>query len=269
MPMLPEKFLAQLLDRHAQTRSFPATSDIKKLFTKIVLTLFPEQARKQIQQIDELRLGWESIENGLESILHDMVDVLPDTPQKITERYMERIPGIYQLLLTDVEAMVNGDPAATTDYEVIRTYPGFYALAFYRLAYGLHAEKVPLIPRILTEYAHSKTGIDIHPGAQIGQYFFMDHGTGIVIGETCIIGEHVKIYQGVTLGALSVDKSMASTKRHPSIEDGVVIYSGATILGGETVVGANSVIGGNVWLTRSVAPNTKIYHQENQKIIES
>jgi serine O-acetyltransferase len=198
-----------------------------------------------------------------------MVDVLPDTPQKITERYMERIPGIYQLLLTDVEAMVNGDPAATTDYEVIRTYPGFYALAFYRLAHGLHAEKVPLIPRILTEYAHSKTGIDIHPGAQIGQYFFMDHGTGIVIGETCIIGEHVKIYQGVTLGALSVDKSMASTKRHPSIEDGVVIYSGATILGGETVVGANSVIGGNVWLTRSVAPNTKIYHQENQKIIES
>jgi serine O-acetyltransferase len=182
---------------------------------------------------------------------------------------MECIPGIYQLLLTDVEAMVNGDPAATMDYEVIRTYPGFYALAFYRLAHGLHAEKVPLIPRILTEYAHSKTGIDIHPGAQIGQYFFMDHGTGIVIGETCIIGEHVKIYQGVTLGALSVDKSMASTKRHPSIEDGVVIYSGATILGGETVVGANSVIGGNVWLTRSVAPNTKIYHQENQKIIES
>ena len=179
-----------------------------------------------------------------------------------------RIPGIYQLLLTDVEAMVNGDPAATTDYEVIRTYPGFYALAFYRLAHGLHAEKVPLIPRILTEYAHSKTGIDIHPGAQIGQYFFMDHGTGIVIGETCIIGQHVKIYQGVTLGALSVDKSMASTKRHPTIENGVVIYSGATILGGETLVGANSVIGGNVWLTRSVAPNTKIYHQENQKIIQ-
>ncbi len=136
------------------------------------------------------------------------------------------------------------------------------------MAHGLHEEKVPLIPRILTEYAHSKTGIDIHPGAQIGQYFFMDHGTGIVIGETCVIGERVKIYQGVTLGALSVDKSMASTKRHPSIEDGVVIYSGATILGGDTVVGANSIIGGNVWLTRSVTANTKIYHQENQKIIQ-
>jgi len=229
--MLPEKFLAEILDRHVNTESFPATSDIKKLFTKIVLTLFPEQARKQLCQADDLRLVWESIENGLESLLHDMADKLVDTPQNITSRYMERIPGIYQLLLTDVEAMVNGDPAATTDYEVIRTYPGFYALAFYRLAHGLHEEKVPLIPRILTEYAHSKTGIDIHPGAQIGQYFFMDHGTGIVIGETCVIGERVKIYQGVTLGALSIDKSMASTKRHPSIENGVVIYSGATILG--------------------------------------
>jgi serine O-acetyltransferase len=163
--------------------------------------------------------------------------------------------------------MVDGDPAATTDFEVIRTYPGFYALAFYRLAHGLYELQIPLIPRILTEYAHSKTGIDIHPGATIGNYFFMDHGTGIVIGETCEIGERVKIYQGVTLGALSVDKSMASTKRHPTIEDGVVIYSGATILGGETVVGENSIIGGNVWLTRSTAPNTKIYHQENVKVI--
>jgi serine O-acetyltransferase len=141
-------------------------------------------------------------------------------------------------------------------------------LAFYRLAHGLHQEKVPLIPRILTEYAHSKTGIDIHPGASIGRYFFMDHGTGIVIGETTTIGERVKLYQGVTLGALSVDKSMASTKRHPTIEDGVVIYSGATILGGETIVGKDSIIGGNVWLTRSVAPNTKIYHQENVKVIQ-
>ena len=118
------------------------------------------------------------------------------------------------------------------------------------------------------EYAHSKTGIDIHPGASIGRYFFMDHGTGIVIGETTVIGERVKIYQGVTLGALSVDKSMASTKRHPTIEDGVVIYSGATILGGETIVGNDSIIGGNVWLTRSVPANTKIYHQENVKVIQ-
>lgn len=263
-----EAFLKQILGRHTQTKPFPATSDIKKLFTKIVLTLFPEQTRKQIVNLADLQLIWESIENGLESILHTMSYDLPASPQEITQSYMKRIPGIYDLLLTDVQAMVDGDPAATTDYEVIRTYPGFYAMAFYRLAHGLQQENVPLMPRILTEYAHSKTGIDIHPGAEIGPYFFMDHGTGIVIGETCVIGERVKLYQGVTLGALSVAKSMASTKRHPTIEDGVVIYSGATILGGETVVGKDSIIGGNVWLTRSVGPNTKIYHQENLKVIE-
>lgn len=263
-----EAFLKQILGRHTQTKPFPATSDIKKLFTKIVLTLFPEQTRKQIVNLADLQLIWESIENGLESILHTMSHDLPASPQEITQSYMKRIPGIYDLLLTDVQAMVDGDPAATTDYEVIRTYPGFYAMAFYRLAHGLQQENIPLMPRILTEYAHSKTGIDIHPGAEIGPYFFMDHGTGIVIGETCVIGERVKLYQGVTLGALSVAKSMASTKRHPTIEDGVVIYSGATILGGETIVGKNSIIGGNVWLTRSVAPNTKIYHQENLKVIE-
>jgi serine O-acetyltransferase len=211
---------------------------------------------------------WESIENGLESLFYSMKDQLSAEPTVIAKRFLDRIPAIYNLLQTDVEAMVEGDPAATTSYEVIRTYPGFYALAFYRLAHGLLQENVPLIPRILTEYAHSKTGIDIHPGASIGRYFFMDHGTGIVIGETTVIGERVKLYQGVTLGALSVDKSMAATKRHPTIEDGVVIYSGATILGGETVVGKGSVIGGNVWLTRSVPANTKIYHQETVKVIQ-
>ena len=263
-----DSFLTKILTRHVNTKPFPATSEIKKLFTKIVLALFPEQTRKQIVDMGDLKDIWESIEHGLESILHTMSQDLPATPQEITKSYMARIPGIYELLLTDVQAMVDGDPAATTDYEVIRTYPGFYAMAFYRLAHGLYLEKVPLMPRILTEYAHSKTGIDIHPGAQIGPYFFMDHGTGIVIGETCQIGERVKLYQGVTLGALSVSKTMASTKRHPTIESGVVIYSGATILGGDTVVGKDSIIGGNVWLTRSVAANTKIYHQENLKVIE-
>ena len=266
--MLPKKFLDHLLTQHQQTPPFPATSDIKKLFTKIVLTLFPEQTLKHFSKLEELKAVWESIENGLESLLHSMKEQLSEEPSVISHRFLGQIPAIDDLLQTDVEAMVAGDPAATTSYEVIRTYPGFYALAFYRLAHGLHQEKVPLIPRILTEYAHSKTGIDIHPGASIGRYFFMDHGTGIVIGETTVIGERVKLYQGVTLGALSVDKSMASTKRHPTIEDGVVIYSGATILGGETIVGKGSVIGGNVWLTRSVAPNTKIYHQENVKVIQ-
>lgn len=266
--MLPKEFLDHLLAQHQQTPPFPATSDIKKLFTKIVLTLFPEQTRQHFKEASELKTVWESIENGLESLLYSMKDQLSEDPAVIAKRFLDRIPAIYDLLQTDVEAMVSGDPAATTSYEVIRTYPGFYALAFYRLAHGLYQEKVPLIPRILTEYAHSKTGIDIHPGASIGRYFFMDHGTGIVIGETTVIGERVKLYQGVTLGALSVDKSMASTKRHPTIEDGVVIYSGATILGGDTVVGKNSIIGGNVWLTRSVPANTKIYHQETVKVIQ-
>lgn len=265
--MLPEKFLAEIYQKHQNTHPFPATSEIKKLFTKIVLTLFPEQTKSHAKSLDELKSIWEGLENSLESILHTMKNDLNDTPQKITKQFLDKIPEIHRILLTDVEAMVNGDPAATTDYEVIRTYPGFYALAFYRLAHGLYEVNVPLIPRILTEYAHSKTGIDIHPGAKIGQYFFMDHGTGIVIGETCEIGERVKIYQGVTLGALSVDKKLASTKRHPTIEDGVVIYSGATILGGDTVVGKNSTIGGNVWLTHSVMASTKIYHQSNSKLI--
>ncbi len=265
--MFSTQFLEKLWNKHQETHAFPSTSEIQKLFTKIVLMLFPEQTQKRVKSVDDLQTYWLGIENGLESLLYSIKDKCPGEVPALTKAFLDKIPRIYEVLLTDIQAMVEGDPAATTDYEVIRTYPGFYALAFFRLAHGLHELKIPLIPRILTEYAHSKTGIDIHPGAKIGNYFFMDHGTGIVIGETCEIGERVKIYQGVTLGALSVDKSMASTKRHPTIEDGVVIYSGATILGGETVVGKNSIIGGNVWLTRSTAPNTKIYHQENVKVI--
>ena len=158
-------------------------------------------------------------------------------------------------------SMYEGDPAAKSESEVVRTYPGFYAIAAYRLAHELHLLGVEGIPRVITEFAHSKTGIDIHPAAKIGEHFCIDHGTGVVIGETTIIGNHVKIYQGVTLGALSVDKSDAEKKRHPTIEDRVVIYAGATILGGETTIGHDSIIGGNVWLTQSVPPQSKIYYQ--------
>ena len=145
--------------------------------------------------------------------------------------FFSQLPGLYQLLNTDIQAIFRGDPAARSEFEVVRTYPGFFAISFYRLAHSLFKHDVPLLPRILTEYAHSKTGIDIHPAAEIGAYFYIDHGTGIVIGESCIIGKHVKLYQGVTLGSLSVAKSMAFTKRHPTVEDNVVIYSGATITG--------------------------------------
>jgi serine O-acetyltransferase len=165
-------------------------------------------------------------------------------------------------------SIVNGDPAAKSEFEVIRTYPGFYALCFYRIAHKLLKLEVPLLPRVLTEYAHSRTGIDIHPGAEIDEHFFIDHGTGIVIGETARIGKHVKIYQGVTLGALSVKKSLANQKRHPTVEDHVVIYSGATILGGETVIGHHSIIGGNVWLTCSIPPGSLVHHNPEVTVVK-
>jgi serine O-acetyltransferase len=161
----------------------------------------------------------------------------------------------------DAALIADNDPAATGMDEVIMTYPGFYAILVYRLAHKLALSGVPLLPRVMTEYAHSLTGIDIHPKATIDSPFFIDHGTGIVIGETAIIGKNVKIYQGVTIGALSVSKEMASSKRHPTIEDNVIIYAGGTILGGNTIIGHDSIIGGNVWLTESVEPYSLVYHQ--------
>jgi serine O-acetyltransferase len=177
--------------------------------------------------------------------------------------FLEAIPGMRRVLATDVRAAFDGDPAAKSYDEIVFSYPGVFAVMVYRIAHQLLLQDVPLLPRIMTEYAHSVTGIDIHPGATIGQSFFIDHGTGVVIGETTNIGKHVRIYQGVTLGALSIPKdgrdSLKDKKRHPSIEDHVIIYAGATILGGETVIGARSVIGGNVWLTQSVPPDTKVF----------
>ena len=180
--------------------------------------------------------------------------------QKITLAFLRRIPEIREYLATDVEAFYDGDPAAESIDEIIFAYPGLYAVTIYRYAHVLYEMKVPLIPRIMTELAHSKTGIDINPGAKIGKYFMIDHGTGIVIGETTEIGEHVKIYQGVTLGALSTSggRKLFNKKRHPTIEDYVTIYSGASILGGDTVIGRGAVIGGNVFLTKSIAPDTKV-----------
>ncbi len=175
--------------------------------------------------------------------------------------FFDALPGIYHSLLQDAKAIAESDPAARSIQEVIATYPGFFATYVYRIAHFLWQQGFRLLPRFFTEYAHSKTGIDIHPAAVIGHSFAIDHGTGIVIGETSLIGNEVKIYQGVTLGALSVSKSVANSKRHPTIEDQVVIYAGATILGGSTVVGTGSIIGGNVWLTYSVPSNSVVYHK--------
>ena len=196
--------------------------------------------------------------------------------EAVVFRLLKSIPSIREQLQEDVAAMLEGDPAAQSSEEVILAYPGVEAIVVHRLAHVLYDQKVPLIPRMMSELIHRKTGIDIHPGATIGRRFYIDHGTGIVIGETCVIGNEVKLYQGVTLGALSVKKSTASKKRHPTIEDNVTIYSGATILGGETVIGRHSTIGGNVWLTESVAassivtarPQENLVAQRNHKVAD-
>ena len=179
---------------------------------------------------------------------------------RITQSIVAELPRIQQMLLTDIEATFDGDPAAANKEEIIFAYPGLFAIFVYRIAHELYLRQVPMIPRMMTEYAHSRTGIDIHPGAQIGPWFFIDHGTGIVIGETTVIGSHVKLYQGVTLGALSPRAGHASLpgKRHPTVCDYVTIYSGASILGGKTVIGEHSVVGGNAFLTDSVADNTRV-----------
>lgn len=181
------------------------------------------------------------------------------------DRFFGQLPGIYEALLADADAICEGDPAATSRDEVILAYPGFFAIALYRPAHALHVLGAPLFPRLLTEFAHRETGIDIHPAARIGARFAIDHGTGIVIGETAVLGDAVKLYQGVTLGAASVRKTLSQTKRHPTIGNNVVIYANATILGGDTVVGDDSVIGGNVWLTHSVPPNSMITHREHER----
>ncbi len=191
--------------------------------------------------------------------------VSDQTAEDICNKFLATLPKIKSLLLKDIVALYEGDPAAKTYEEILICYPGFYAISIYRLAHELYKLNVPLIPRIMTEHAHQKTGIDIHAGATIGEYFFIDHGTGIVIGETTVIGDHVKLYHGVTLGAKSfkLDENgnpIKDIKRHPNIGNNVVIYANATILGGNTFIGDNCVIGGNVWLTSSVEPNQTIYY---------
>jgi serine O-acetyltransferase len=186
--------------------------------------------------------------------------------------FMHHLPRLRSMLALDVRAAYQGDPAAKGFDEIIFSYPGLFAITVYRIAHQLFEQGIPLLPRIMTEYAHSLTGIDIHPGAHIGESFFIDHGTGVVIGETCEIGNRARIYQGVTLGALSVQREevedLRNRKRHPTIEEDVIVYSGATILGGSTVIGARSVIGGNVWLTESVPPDTQVYMKKPELVFK-
>ncbi len=226
--------------------------------------LFTSYATR-FETIESLTREYESLKNTFSALLFDVVKDEAEVREQ-TDALFAALPAIYDTLLLDAEAVLKFDPAAVSIEEVLVAYPGFYAIAIYRMAHQLLQQGIKILPRLLGEFAHSKTGIDIHPGAQIGKSFFIDHGTGIVIGETAIIGNDVKIYQGVTLGALNVSKENASVKRHPTIRDGVIIYSGATILGGDTVIGRNSIIGGNVWLTYSVPSHSIVYHKSEIKV---
>lgn len=223
----------------------------------------PPGGKKETKE--SLSRTYDNIRNTCSALLFDVVHDEASV-ERNTTLFFEAVPSIYALLLKDAEAIVQFDPAAISLEEVFIAYPGFFATSVYRIAHQLYVQEIPTLPRLLSEYAHSKTGIDIHPGATIGVSFFVDHGTGIVIGETTVIGNHVKIYQGVTLGALNVSKELAKAKRHPTVDDYVIIYSGATILGGDTRIGHHSIIGGNVWLTRSVEPYAVVY-QKSEVII--
>jgi serine O-acetyltransferase len=244
----------------------PDRTAVQKFAEELLELLFPHFAKKHFDSSEEVEKELEKLEKNLCRIIEPLQDHDKISARQCAEKFFSRLPEIHEKLMLDAIAIYEGDPAATNIDEVILTYPGFYAISVYRIAHEFYNLKVPYFPRVLTEYAHRLTGIDIHPGAKIGRAFFIDHGTGIVIGETTEIGNNVKLYQGVTLGAASVSKELANSKRHPTIEDNTVVYSGATILGGETIIGHNSIIGGNVWLTSSVQPYSIVYHKSEVKI---
>jgi Serine acetyltransferase len=262
--MSTKEFIQQLFEQHQKAyRAFPDKELAEQFIDQVFAFLFlPHKKQKQVADMEkELEL----LRSHFSSLVYDVVHQ-EDEAEHHTEEFFKAIPYIYGKLIKDAEGILKFDPAARSLEEILVAYPGFYATAIYRLSHQLWNQKLAIIPRLFTEYAHSKTGVDIHPGAQIGEAFCIDHGTGIVVGETTIIGNNVKIYQGVTLGALQVSKDNSATKRHPTIEDNVTIYSGATILGGKTVIGHDSIIGGNVWLTNSVPAFSVVYHKSEVKV---
>ncbi len=241
----------------------PSKRAIASLTDNLVHQLFPLTVESYYRYFPGTRLY-----RNLLNLLKPLNERLRGSPEELARDYLASLQELKTQLEKDAAFISESDPAATSIDEVILTYPGFYAMLVYRLAHKLSEAGVPLIPRVMTELAHSRTGIDIHPKANIGSPFCIDHGTGIVIGETTVIGKRVKLYQGVTLGALSVEKDHATTKRHPDVEDDVVIYAGSTILGGCTTIGHDSIIGGNVWLTHSVPPFSLVYHENVMKVRE-
>jgi serine O-acetyltransferase len=257
-----ENFARTLKERRDDhSMGFQLKKGTHNFIENMIAILFPHFCKGGFRTIKEIESRLASLENDLKMLLLPLVKGTSLIPDDTAKRFFQVLPSIHDKLWLDAEAITSGDPAAESIDEVILAYPGFTAITYYRIAHEFYLMHVPIFPRLITEYAHQFTGIDIHPGAQIGTSFAIDHGTGIVIGESSIIGDNVKIYQGVTLGALSVNKKLAKSKRHPTIENNVVIYAQAIILGGDTVVGHHSVIGGNVWLTASVAPYSSVYQE--------
>jgi serine O-acetyltransferase len=272
---------------HLDRQPLPSHAEVIRVLVTIHELLFPGYIGAQGLTATSLRLHVESRMAWLDEVLTEQIQraighgtkigstcpVTDREPSECAAAFLAELPRLREVLATDVQAAYEGDPAAICMDEIIFSYPSIYAVMVYRLAHELHNMRIPLIPRIMTEHAHHRTGIDIHPGTRIGSRFFIDHGTGVVIGGTAVIGNNVKLYQGVTLGAFSFDKDatgklLRNTKRHPTIEDDVVIYAGATILGGDTLIGRGSVIGGNVWLTHSVPPGTRVLQESpNLRII--
>lgn len=258
--------LAQFLhrERYQAASIVMNIPQVRQSVDELICLLFPQRGCRGAGGLENTEAQLLELKRRLNSYMEALVVLDPalknDGPERV-EKFFDAFEDIATKLDADVNAAYNGDPAAYSREEIIITYPGFYAVCIYRLAHALHELNVPLLPRLMSEYAHEKTGIDIHPGARIEESFFIDHGTGVVIGETSIIGKNVKIYQGVTLGALSVKKKLQSIKRHPTIESDVVIYANSSILGGETVIGQGSIIGGNVWLTQSVPAGSVVFNK--------
>lgn len=259
-----EKFISKIETYNQQYMAkLPSVQNIEKFVDDVIDFMFPMRLC-HVNAKKSSELDYDILKTTFSKLIACVVE--KNNIEILTNNFFNTLDPVFEKLKLDAAAIMEFDPAAKSLVEVVRAYPGFYAVAVYRIAHELKQLEIPFLPRIISEHAHSKTGIDINPGAKIGKSFFIDHGTGVVIGETTIIGDAVKIYQGVTLGALQVAKELANTKRHPTIENNVIIYSGATILGGETVIGKNTVIGGNVWLTESVPSYSLVYAKHEIKV---
>lgn len=246
-------------------KEIPSMLKVQEFTDNLIYFFFPFKVDRKCT-LAQIELNYAQLQIDFRNVLQPLESALDRDIKTINDDFFSKIPAIYKDLMDDAKHYTEFDPASKSIESIILYYPGFYAISIYRLAHVLYNLKVPFVPRIMSEFAHSKTGIDIHPGANIGRNFLIDHGTGVVIGETTNIGDNVKVYQGVTLGALHVKKDMRGKKRHPSIEDNVVIYGGSTILGGDTNIGHDSIIGGNVWLTKSVEPFSLVFHESKMKV---